>query len=59
MARVIERAKILGNSYCYFPSEKIINIRKEDEGMLTVLQNSDFRSTLQILKTLFLKSKVA
>jgi hypothetical protein len=22
MARVIERAKILGNSYCYVPSEK-------------------------------------
>jgi hypothetical protein len=52
MARVIERAKILGNSYCYVPNEekKIkIKIWQEDEGMLNVLQYSDFRSTFENL----------
>jgi hypothetical protein len=52
MARVIERAKTLGNSYCYFSkwkNNKEINIWQEDEGMLNVPQYSDFCSTFENL----------
>jgi hypothetical protein len=50
MAKVFESIRILGNSYCYYPSEKMKkkkNIRQEDVGMVKVHPWSELMTPLE------------